>query len=147
MSYGKKLNTAATAPAEFGDKVVMVRQDGTTGLTDVGTCDSMIPMIVNMPGYQNMIDQGYMDESVQPNNHLQYLAASLRYLIDKFPNGGVFVGQLNPGVIGFFIAHVYKTLVTDRLPTYSSGLAMVMGHKNIKAFGTINGEFWIKEIG
>lgn len=149
MSDGKKLNTAATAPAKIGDKVVTVKQNGTTQLTDVGYGNGMIPHLMFIPNVPGLIKNGYMPSGSKNNDISEYAKGVLRYLADKAPCGGVFIGQINPGTSGFFIANMYDIAVNggvdaDGLPKYSMGLLMELINHNIVKFGTNAYEFWIK---
>lgn len=141
MSVGKKLNEAATATPNPGDKLLMI-QDGQIKAAEIGTQDGMIPRIVGIPPLPTLVADGYLPSTAQPNDRPVYIEGMLRYLVDKYNTGGFYMGPINMGSQGFYVAFLYNYNVNG-LPSYCNGFFLMHGMQNIGVFGTNNGVFWI----
>lgn len=146
MSYGKKLNTAATAVPKLGDKLLMV-QDGQIKTVPVTSYSEGVPMMVGIPTVEAMIDGGYMPVGTGHNNYEEYMKGMVKYLKDKFPQGGLFLGTVEPGVRGFYMAFIYPNSdMVDGMPRYSIGQLIPFSTTSIKLFSTNDYQFSYREI-
>lgn len=147
MSTAKKLNTVATAPARFGDKVVTVKQDGTIGLSEIGFTNWSIPMLVDCtPLNSEFINGGYVHDD--DGEELQKMPKGiLRYLLAKYNSRGVFIGSTSVSVYTFFIATISSAEATDDgLPKYASGFILIPWAPYFRQFGTYNGTYYFKDL-
>ena len=141
-TFGTKLTDVAAANPKAGDKVLMV-QDGQIKKAEIGSTDGMIPRIVGIPHINDLIAGGYLPANAEPNAHPVYIEGMLRYLVATCGTGGLYMGPLNMGSQGFYIAFLYNG-VTNGLPSHCNGLFMRQGLPNVYTFNTINGVFNVK---
>ena len=146
MSTEKQLTEAGTVTPNPGDKLLMV-QDGQIKATPIGFDGQTIPMMVEIPNTDALIDGGYLPEGTPQNAIDEYLKGTLKYLADKFPSVGLFFGKLNPGLRGFYMVFIYpSTPIKDGLPQYAVGHATLMSYQAIKLFTLYNWVYKGKDI-
>lgn len=143
MSTGMKLNAAATATPKAGDGLLMV-QDGQIKQAHIGFRDGAVPIVLTIPSAAELTSEGYLRSGTE-NYAYRIYAATLRYLADKYPNGGVFLCFLSPEVWTFAIIGISSNGKTsDGLPLYSCGLSGIPWNPTLIQFGTSNGVYYYK---
>lgn len=143
MSEAKKLAAAATATPKAGDGLLLV-QDGQIKQARIGFKNGAVPIVLTIPSAAELTSAGYLISGT--GNYVYRLyAATLRYLADKYPDGGVFLCFLSPQVWTFAIIGISANgKASDGLPLYSCGLSGIPWNPTLIQFGTSNGVYYYK---
>lgn len=132
----------AAVSLTYGQLMQQLRADLLGGRT-VSPTPGQVMEVTLFPGISALRNQGYVPQDTQTGNSEAYFEGLLRYLIEHYPKGGMFVGRATPGTEGVCLIDIYAQGAVEGLPTHSTGTFFELGY-TITRFGTSNGKYSLK---
>lgn len=116
--------TGKVKAIEYNALLTQLRNDLLGGRV-VGNDSGDLVEFYNFPSRATLVSEGYLNADETDNDGALYFNALLRYLLNVNPEGGCYIGRLEPSSKGIAIMNIYKfsgTVTKDTLPNYASGM-------------------------